>query len=467
MEHGLAERMDYAATRLAINIEVPFWRLDAEYANSVLSTEMADGSIHVVQVFDSADQSLFIAMQRGAEGLESVLKAERFEPASDETALEKNVVKDEKVIATVRLVYSRAEIVTSLRGLALRSIVEALALLTILVAVISVMLQLLVNQPLTAVLKRVESLREGNLAADGASLQRRDEIGTLSKALDETVFRLGEAVARVQSGSHSIAVSSEDLSQAAKKMTMGVQEVAGSSQQLSQGASEQAASAEQVSASVEQMSANIRQNSENAQQTERIADKAALDAASGAQAVRETIFAMRSIVDKIAIIEDIARQTNMLSLNASIEAARAGVHGKGFAVVASEVGKLAERSRAAASEISAMTVKSMAVADMAGEMLERMVPDIRRTAELVRDISAASREQDSGASQISKAIIQLDSVIQHNASLSEEFGATSDQIAEQSAMVASTASELASQASGLREAVAFFRLESSKYETEA
>ena len=168
---------------------------------------------------------------------------------------------------------------------------------------------------------------------------------------------------------------------------------------------------------------------------------------------------MKQIAEKIGIIEEIARQTNMLSLNASIEAARAGEHGKGFAVVASEVGKLAERSKIAAGEISDLSKRSVAIAEKAGATLQSMVPDIRRTAELVQEISVASREQDSGAQQINKAIAQLDTVIQNNASLSEEFSATSEEISGQANLVAGTAEQLANQAGQLQSAIAFFKLE--------
>jgi methyl-accepting chemotaxis protein len=208
----------------------------------------------------------------------------------------------------------------------------------------------------------------------------------------------------------------------------GSSELLSSSETLSQGATEQAASVEEVSASIEQMAANIRQNADNAQQTERIALSAANDAESGGKAVSETVTAMRDIASRISIIEEIARQTNLLALNAAIEAARAGEYGKGFA----------------ATEIREMSSSSVEVAEQAGGMLEKLVPDIRRTAELVQEIAAASGEQKTGADQINTAVQQLDQVVQSNASAAEEMSATSAQLADQ--------------ARGLREAIEFFKM---------
>jgi methyl-accepting chemotaxis protein len=154
---------------------------------------------------------------------------------------------------------------------------------------------------------------------------------------------------------------------------------------------------------------------------------------------------MRTIAEKIGIVQEIARQTDLLALNAAVEAARAGEHGKGFAVVASEVRKLAERSQSAAAEISSMSSDTVKAARDAGEMLGRLVPDIRKTAELVSEISAACREQDIGASQINEAIQQLDKVTQQNAGASEEMSATSE--------------ELAAQAEELQASIAFFKVD--------
>jgi methyl-accepting chemotaxis protein len=123
----------------------------------------------------------------------------------------------------------------------------------------------------------------------------------------------------------------------------------------------------------------------------------------GGEVVRETVMAMKQIAGKIGIIDDIAYQTNLLALNAAIEAARAGEHGKGFAVVAAEVRKLAERSQTAAQEIIAVAENSVSLAEKAGHLLDQMVPSIRKTADLVQEISAASREQSAGLEQIDHA----------------------------------------------------------------
>ncbi|TAN42151.1 MAG: methyl-accepting chemotaxis protein [Nitrospirae bacterium] len=257
-----------------------------------------------------------------------------------------------------------------------------------------------------------------------------DEIGLLLLAMKKMVEKLREIVLDVKTASDNVASGSRQMSS--------------SSEEMSQGASVQAGSVEEVSASMEEMVSNVRQNADNAEQTGQIALKSAQDATESGIAVSATVTAMKEIAGKISIIEEIARQTNLLALNAAIEAARAGEHGRGFAVVASEVRKLAERSQSAAAEIIELSGTSVQVAEMAGQMLTKLVPDIQKTAELVQEITAASAEQNSGAEQINKAIQQLDQVVQQNASVAEEMS--------------STAEELAAQAENLQSTIEFFKI---------
>jgi methyl-accepting chemotaxis protein len=286
-----------------------------------------------------------------------------------------------------------------------------------------------ITRPITAAVAVSNRLAQGDLTAT-IEVSSSDETGQLLAAMKSMVERLKNVVA--------------DVKTAADNVASGSQELSAGSEQMSQGTTEQAASAEEASSSVEEMNATIRQNADNAMQTEKIAQKSAIDALESGKAVADAVNAMKDIASKISIIEEIARQTNLLALNAAIEAARAGEHGKGFAVVASEVRKLAERSQVAAGEISHLSTSSVGVAEKAGAMLSKLVPDIQKTAELVQEISASSKEQSSGADQINSAIQQLNQVIQQNAGAAEEM--------------ASTAEELASQADQLQATISFFRV---------
>jgi methyl-accepting chemotaxis protein len=268
-------------------------------------------------------------------------------------------------------------------------------------------------------------IAEGDLMVQPKPMSDKDLLGN---ALKNMVDRLRSVVADALTASDNVSSGSEELSAA--------------SEQVSQGATEQAASAEEASASMEEMASNIKQNADNAAQTEKISKQSAKDAEASGSAVNKAVAAMQTIAEKITIVQEIARQTDLLALNAAVEAARAGEHGKGFAVVASEVRKLAERSQTAATEISAVSIDTVKAAQDAGEMLGKLVPDIRKTAELVAEISAACREQDIGAGQINEAIQQLDKVTQQNAAASEEMSATSE--------------ELAAQAEELQTSIAYF-----------
>jgi methyl-accepting chemotaxis protein len=273
-----------------------------------------------------------------------------------------------------------------------------------------------------------DAIAGGDLTVEANRASDKDRLGI---ALEQMLDKLRKVV-------------SEALA-AAQNVSSGSQELSASAEQLSQGATEQASSTEEASSSMEQMAANVKQNADNASQTEKIARQSSLDAEASGAAVARAVKAMETIAEKITIVQEIARQTDLLALNAAVEAARAGEHGRGFAVVASEVRKLAERSQAAAQEIGTLSIETVKSAQEAGEMLTRLVPDIKRTAELVEEITAASREQDVGSSQINQAIQQLDQVTQQNAAASEQ--------------VSSTSEELTSQAEQLQATIAFFKLD--------
>ena len=270
-----------------------------------------------------------------------------------------------------------------------------------------------------------DQIAQGNLTV---TLRERSPEDKLMQALATMVSGLTRTVREIRTIAGEVSSASQSISTA--------------SVEISNGATTQAASAEEASSSMEEMVSNIKQNADNAQQTDKIANKSAKDAQESGHAVVEAVTAMKEIADKISIIEEIARQTNLLALNAAIEAARAGEHGKGFAVVAAEVRKLAERSQKAAGEINQLSGTTVKVSEKAGEMLDKLVPDIQKTAELVQEITAASKEQDTGAEQINKALQQLEKVIQQNASASEEM--------------ASTTEELTGQADQLMSALGFF-----------
>ncbi|TFW58637.1 methyl-accepting chemotaxis protein [Bradyrhizobium sp. MOS001] len=274
------------------------------------------------------------------------------------------------------------------------------------------------------------AVADGDLS-QSIKVTSNDEIGDLVTSLNSMVEKLKQIVAEALT--------------AAQNVSAGSQELSASAEQLSQGATEQASSAEEASSSMEEMASNVKQNADNANQTEKIAAQSAKDAEASGVAVGRAVNAMQTIAEKITIVQEIARQTDLLALNAAVEAARAGEHGKGFAVVASEVRKLAERSQAAAADIGTLSTETVKVAREAGDMLSKLVPDIKKTAELVQEITAACREQDVGSAQINQAIQQLDKVGQQNASASEQ--------------VSSTSEELASQAEQLQSTISFFRIE--------
>ncbi|MEW6593548.1 MAG: methyl-accepting chemotaxis protein [Thermodesulfobacteriota bacterium] len=423
-------------------IEEPHRRLheSAGKIKALTAGSGEDGRQDAVAVYMSETQPNLVKVQESLKGLTTLAR--------------ENIISDEQMLGNA----DRTRIAIVVTGLV--------------ALVIGVLLSFFTSRSITAPLRQAvevnRKLAQGDIAVS-LEVTRKDEIGEMLAAMQAMIDNLRDTAVKagmIAKGDLTIEVRKlsdkdvlgealadmvtrltqvlRDVQNAAGQVAAGSNELNGSSQMLSQGASEQAATMEEISTAMEELASTVAQSADNARQTAAIAIKTAEEAAAGGKAVAETVSAMQHIAQKIEVIEEIARQTNLLALNAAIEAARAGQHGKGFAVVASEVRKLAERSQNSAQEIRGIAATSVGTAANAGRLIEEIVPQIQKTAELVQEIDAASNEQARGIEENAKAMEQFDKVIQANSAAAEEMASTSE--------------ELTAQAGVLQETVAYFKV---------
>ena len=416
-----------ATEKLTVNLVAPLWNYEMIQAEKVILAEMHNRAVYAILVRDALDpERVVLGKIRDDEwnivDLSAEIPEEMMMIISGDVLQGGDSLGGLEVYVTER--FLKQELLRETFELGGVMLVLDCAL----VLALSVALKRMLLRPIHQLLTNADAIAAGDLNRQ-IVLRQQDEIGDLAQAFRSMTEKLRYVVQEIRLASNKVASGSQAMSAGADHM--------------SQGAASQAASAEEASSSMEQMAANIRQNADNALQTEKIALRASEDARLSGIAVADAVVAMQSISQKIAIIDDISRQTRLLSLNATIEAARAQAHGKGFGVVAAEVRSLAERSQAAATEIVSLVTSSVDLAENAGERLTKLVPDIQKNAELVQEISAATSEQASGTAQINRAIQQLDAVTQQNSASSQELSVTAE--------------ELATQAEILQQAIAFFQ----------
>lgn len=271
------------------------------------------------------------------------------------------------------------------------------------------------------------SISEGNVSVNVAPRSDADNFGRAFVSMTE---RLTEVTTALRSGAEAISAAAA--------------QVAGSAQLLSGGTRDESAAIQTTIAHLERMNTLIARTAENGQEMKRITDYGAQSITQSGEAMRETVAMMRDILERITIMDEIANETNVLSLNALIEAARAGDHGRGFSVVATEVRELASRSQAAAEGIRTLARKSQNITRNSETLVAGLLQSTRQTTEIVQQVSAASTDQATGIAEVNEAMKQVDGVTGRNALAAEDLAAT--------------AQEMAAQADALHNLVQFFRV---------
>ncbi len=272
------------------------------------------------------------------------------------------------------------------------------------------------TKPLIRLSDKASMLSSGNLNVI-IKKESSDEIGILAEAIKMMTEKLKEIIGKITLQAGKTANTSEKFHSASELMANGANSLA--------------TATEEVAGSVEEMLASIMQNSQNAQVTKNISEMLAKTIYKSSNNVQQTADALKIIIKKNAVINEIAAKTNILALNATVESAKAGKYGKSFAVIASAIRNLADDSRTAADRIDDLSNTGIEIADKSVNSLKKAVEEISKTVDLINNINTTSSEQEEGANQINIEITQLNQLSQQNALISQETEFNSVELSEQ------------------------------------
>lgn len=272
------------------------------------------------------------------------------------------------------------------------------------------------QKPLANLTKNLDAMANGHLTIliKQKSLDRNDEVGRICNAMQLMIINLTDIVSNLKGAAYTVTLNSERISQ--------------KSSEVSEGVTNQAASIEQIAASIEEMTASMQLNAENADQANKLVIAASDEIDEGAGYINETVRLMSEIAENMKAIREISDQTNMLALNAAVESSRAGEQGKGFAVVAKEIRMLAERSRELSNNINQLTNHCFKNSRKSGENMGKVLPEINKTTNLVKEIATASNEQRNGVEQINESVQSMNHITQVNASSAELLAHIADEM---------------------------------------